>query len=177
MRCWQEGGFMALPVDPPSDPLVDPPDIRQRLDRWRPALVNGGSAVALGVVALVVEGRLSGLVLAAIAIALAWAWRVSPLRRAQPHVPHRLAMDEALPRDVIVYWRPGCTYCMRLRRQLDSDVRRQLRWVNVMADVEASQFIRRFHGGDMVTPTAVTGSGRQVPATAEWIINHVQRWA
>lgn len=82
-------------------------------------------------------------------------------------------MRRSSRRDLIVYWRPGCTWCIRLWRALDPDVRDRVTWVNVMADAEGSHYIRQFHEGDMVTPTAVTGSGRQVATTAESITSRV----
>ena len=161
----------------PGPTRVPKPDrpARERLDRWRPALVNAGSALVLAVVGLVVERRLSVPVLVAVAFALGWAWWVSPLRRGRPHVPHREAMAGGSPHDLIVYWRPGCSYCMRLWRALDDDVRAQVTWVNVMADIDGSRYIRQFHDGDMVTPTAVTGVGRQIPATAESITARIEQ--
>lgn len=131
--------------------------------------------MALAVAGWVVEGRLSVPVTLAVVFALGWAWWVSPLRRAEPHVPHARAMADASPRDLIVYWRPGCTYCMRLRQALEDDVRGKVTWINVMADADAAHYIRQFHDGDMVTPTAVTGAGRQVSATPESVTAHVQR--
>lgn len=148
---------------------------RERIDRWRPALINAGSALVLAVVVLVAEGRLSVPVMIAVAFALGWAWWVSPLRRAEPHVPHARAMADPSAEDVIVYWRPGCSHCMRLFRALDADVRAQVTWVNVMADPEGARYIRQFHDGDMVTPTAVTGAGRQVSSTPESVTVRVER--
>lgn len=141
----------------------------ESLDRWKPALINGGSAVAVGVLGWRLEGRLTPFVALAVVIALGWGWWVSPLRRAQPHVDHSQAMAQARSRQLIVYWRPGCTWCMRLWRALEPEERDRLLWVNVMADPEAAHWIRQFHAGEMVTPTVVTGSGRQVAATVEQI--------
>lgn len=138
----------------------------ETFDRWKPALTNAGSAAALAVVGRMAEGRLSLPIIAAVAFALGWAWWVSPLRRATPHVPHAQALREASRRDLVVYWRPGCSYCIRLWRALDDDVRDRITWVNVMADRDGAHYIRQFHDGDMVTPTVVTGAGREVPATA-----------
>lgn len=147
----------------------------ETLDRWKPALVNAGSGVAVGVLGWVLEARLSALVLLAVAIALGWGWWVSPLRRAQPHVDHEQAMAQVRSRQLIVYWRPGCTWCIKLWRNLEPDERDRLLWVNVMADADASRYIRRFHDGAMVTPTVVTGNGRQVAATAEQIRARLQQ--
>lgn len=145
----------------------------ETLDRWKPAVINAGSALAVGVLGWLIEGRLTPFVALAAAIALGWGWWVSPLRRAQPHVAHRDALRRASRRDVIVYWRPGCSWCLRLWRALEADVRDRVIWVNVMADPEGSRYIRQFHEGDMVTPTAITGNGRQVAATAESITSRV----
>lgn len=138
-------------------------------------MINAGSAAVLAVLGWLVEGRLSVPVLLGIAFALGWAWWVSPLRRAEPHVPHAHAMADASAQDLIVYWRPGCSHCMRLFRALDADVRAQVTWVNVMADPEGARYIRQFHDGDMVTPTAVTGAGRQVSPTPESVTARVER--
>jgi hypothetical protein len=145
------------------------------LDRWKPALINGGSGLAVITLGWLVEDRLSWPVLVAGVIALGWGWWVSPMRRARPHVPHADAAADAGPYGPIVYWRPGCSYCMKLRRELDPDERDQVTWVNVMADRDASRYIRRFHDGRMVTPTAVNGRGRQIEATASQIRARISR--
>lgn len=160
-------------MPPRAHPPAPDSPVRERLDRWRPALTNAVSALALAAAGWVFEGRLSIPVLVGVLFALGWGWWVSPLRRATPHVPHSEAVRGASRRDLIVYWRPGCSYCIRLWNGLDDDVRTRLTWVNVMADLEASRYIRQFHDGDMVTPTAVTGSGRQVAATVESITARV----
>ena len=141
----------------------------ESFDRWRPALVNAGSAVAVGVLGWMLEGRLTAFVLLAVVIALGWGWWVSPLRRAQPHIDHGQALAQARSRQLIIYWRPGCMWCIKLWRDLEPDERDRLLWVNVMADPEASRYIRQFHDGDMTTPTVVTGNGRQVAASVEQV--------
>jgi hypothetical protein len=143
------------------------------LDRWKPALINGSSGLAVIVLGWVTEGRLTWPVVLVAAIALGWGWWVSPLRRARPHVPHVDAAAAAGPSGAVVYWRPGCSHCLRLWRELDADERERVTWVNVMADRDASVYIRRFHEGRMVTPTAVTGRGRQIEATASQIRSRV----
>lgn len=141
----------------------------ETLDCWRPALTNALSAVAVGVLGYLVEGALSPFVALAVAIALGWGWWVSPLRRAQPHLDHADALRQARGRQLIVYWRPGCSWCIKLWRALEPEERDRLLWVNVMADPEAAHWIRQFHDGDLVTPTVVTSQGRQVAATPEQI--------
>lgn len=144
-------------------------DMSKPLDRWKPALTNVGSAFVLGAVGWVVEGRLTVPVVMAIAFALGWGWWVSPLRRAQPHVDHADALAAAGRDGLIAYWRPGCSYCVRLCRALEPDERDRITWVNIMADAEGARYIRRFHAGDMVTPTVVAGAEQLVAPSAEQI--------
>ncbi|HEX6254320.1 MAG TPA: hypothetical protein VFZ70_00780 [Euzebyales bacterium] len=145
------------------------------LDRWKPALINGGSGLAVIALGWMVEGRLTWPIMGAAVVALGWGWWVSPLRNARPHVPHADAAATAGPYGPVVYWRPGCSYCLKLWRALDRDERDRVTWVNVMADRDASVYVRRFHDGRMVTPTAVMGTGRQIEATASQIRARVAR--
>ena len=62
-----------------------------------------------------------------------------------------------LPEDqrrVIVYWRPGCMYCERLRATLGADAERA-QWINIWQDDEAAAFVRSVNGGNEVVPTVV----------------------
>lgn len=68
---------------------------------------------------------------------------------------HRHVRD--LPADervVVVYWRPGCRYCSRLKSEL-RHVRDRVHWINVWRDAEASRFVREANGGNEVVPTVV----------------------
>ncbi len=55
---------------------------------------------------------------------------------------------------VVVYWRKGCPFCKRLQLVLGRRVR-DVVWVDVWADDEASAFVRSVNGGDEVVPTVV----------------------
>ena len=72
-----------------------------------------------------------------IVIELVLAWVFSPLlfpRSEKDNDGRRLAAERGVP---LVYWRPGCTYCMRLRIALNIRSRRAV-WVNVSGDESAS---------------------------------------
>ena len=134
-----------------------------RLDRWLPvvAMLAGGVVVAL----LSFSGGsiVSGVVFVTAFAALGWwSW---PGRRGT-HVSHRRAHEAASDDDVIIYWRPGCSYCARLRVGLGR-ARRQVTWVNIWRDDEAAEFVASHREGNETVPTAVTGSGRVVPATPD----------
>lgn len=55
---------------------------------------------------------------------------------------------------VVVYWRRGCPFCKRLQLVLGRRVR-DVAWVDVWADDEASAYVRSVNGGDEVVPTVV----------------------
>jgi mycoredoxin len=58
---------------------------------------------------------------------------------------------------VIVFWRPGCPYCWRLRSKL----RRagvQVDEVNIWEDPAGAAFVRSIAGGDETVPTVRVGT-------------------
>ncbi len=55
---------------------------------------------------------------------------------------------------VVVYWRKGCPFCKRLQLVLGRRAR-DVVWVDVWADDEASAYVRSVNGGDEVVPTVV----------------------
>jgi mycoredoxin len=55
----------------------------------------------------------------------------------------------------IVYWRPGCPFCMRLRASLGRDAR-HLHWVDIWADPDGAASVRTVAGGNETVPTVIT---------------------
>jgi glutaredoxin-like protein len=53
-----------------------------------------------------------------------------------------------------VYWRPGCGYCARLRRQLDR-AGLSAHWVDIWQDARAAAFVRSVANGNETVPTVV----------------------
>jgi mycoredoxin len=102
-------------------------------------LAQDGDAVA----AAVVGAALLGL-----------AWFGSPVRgRRDP--THAEALRRAARGEVVVYWRPGCSYCARLLAVLRG--RRGWVRVNIWHDPDAAAFVRQHNGGDEVVPTVLVG--------------------
>jgi mycoredoxin len=64
-----------------------------------------------------------------------------------------VSMPEA-DRPVVVYWRPGCTYCARLRAALGSRGR-SARWINIWQDPDAAAYVRSVNDGNETVPTVV----------------------
>lgn len=93
-----------------------------------------------------------GVLIAASAVLLSW-W-MSPFSGGRS-MKHADVM--ALPeheRTVVIYWRPGCVFCQRLRGGLGSDGAKAT-WINIWQDEEAAAFVRSVNDGNEVVPTVV----------------------
>lgn len=82
------------------------------------------------------------------------AWWISPYRGGRT-IRHRevVAMPEQ-DRTVVIYWRPGCGFCARLRSTLGARGE-QAQWVNIWQDQEAAAFVRGVNDGNETVPTVV----------------------
>ncbi|ANH39881.1 Putative glutaredoxin [Nocardioides dokdonensis FR1436] len=132
------------------------------MGRW------GGSA-ALLVAAGVMLGNEPGVgsILAAVLLAV-FAFLLSPL--LFPSSPGDLAgrrrgREEGVP---VVYWRPGCHYCLKLRLGLLL-LRQRVIWVDISKDPDASARVRSVNGGNETVPTVFSrGSVKANPSLA-WV--------
>lgn len=73
---------------------------------------------------------------------------------------------------VVVYWRPGCPYCLNLRLRLRF-TKLEYTEVNIWRDPDAAAFVRSVADGNETVPTVTVGgkamvnpSKRQVMAAA-----------
>ncbi|MFE9192890.1 glutaredoxin domain-containing protein [Micromonospora sp. NPDC007208] len=67
----------------------------------------------------------------------------------------------------IVYWRPGCHYCLRLRFSLGRLARRA-HWVDIWHDPAAAAAVRAVAGGNETVPTVVLGDQAVVNPDRSW---------
>jgi mycoredoxin len=93
---------------------------------------------------------------------------VSPLA-----FPRSLSAAEAQRRSAqdgrpVVFWRPGCSYCLRLRFRLGRRSR-EAYWVNIWADRAAAARVRDVTGGDETVPTCVVGDQAVVNPDPAWV--------
>lgn len=97
-----------------------------------------------------------GIVWAAVlvlAVASWVAWWMFPWRGSR--ISHREAQElAAAEHGVVVYWRPGCQFCSRLRTGL-GEAKNRATWVNIWRDPEAARFVREVNDGNEVVPTVV----------------------
>jgi glutaredoxin len=76
----------------------------------------------------------------------------------------------------IVYWRPGCTYCLRLRIRLGRSARR-LHWVDIWRDPAGAAVVREANGGDETVPTVVVAGRPHTNPDPAWVRAQVSRSA
>lgn len=73
-----------------------------------------------------------------------------------PRRGYSRSFQEADHAGVVLYWRPGCRYCMRLRLRLRfTEVRYQE--INIWRDREAAAFVRSVADGNETVPTVTVG--------------------
>jgi mycoredoxin len=76
--------------------------------------------------------------------------------------------------DVVLYWRPRCPYCMRLRWQLRR-ARLQVLQINIWRDEAAAARVRDITGGDETVPTVVVGEISMINPTMAQVLAAVAR--
>lgn len=129
----------------------------------------GYSALMAGLIVVVINYRQGDVALASILLAVLVMlggllfWWTRP-GRGGLHVSHAEARVAAGDGDVIVYWRPGCIFCDRLKLGL-GDTLEEVSWVNIALDPDGAEFVASRHGGNENVPTAVTGAGELIEAT------------
>ncbi|WP_433543900.1 glutaredoxin domain-containing protein (plasmid) [Streptomyces sp. CA-294286] len=131
-------------------------------------LALGGTVVATG---LMSRGNpVAGVVLLLFFVLLAVV--NSPLL-----FPRSLSAAEAQRRSEadgrpVVYWRPGCTYCQRLRIQLGRQAR-QLHWVDIWRDPAGAAAVRAVNDGDETVPTVFVAGRPYTNPTPAWVREHL----
>jgi mycoredoxin len=129
------------------------------LRRWGQA----GLFLALGALLWVIGGS----VFSFLAFALLAAF-VSPLifPRSMPaaEAQRRSAADGR----AIVYWRPGCPFCMRLRATLGATSRRA-HWVDIWKDPEGAAAVRTVADGNETVPTVILAGAPHVNPDPRWL--------
>ncbi|MFD8008932.1 glutaredoxin domain-containing protein [Streptomyces sp. NPDC058955] len=87
--------------------------------------------------------------------------------------PRSLTSAEAVRRGEadgrpVVYWRPGCPYCVRLRVRLGGRARRA-HWVNIWRDPEAAAAVRDVNDGNETVPTVLLAGRPHTNPDPAWL--------
>ena len=97
-----------------------------------------------------------------------YAWVLSPAffpKGADLQVALKRAAAGRAP---LVLWKPGCTYCIRLRARLGLAGRR-MSWVDSSVDEQARAVVRSANGGDHTTPTVIFRNETRTNPDAVWV--------
>lgn len=142
---------------------MDNPRSRPGRHRWDTSLLI---CVAAGVILTFGKMHVSSVIIAAVLVALAVI--VSPLffpRSDSDAAGRELASRNGVP---LIYWRPGCSYCLRLRLALGRAGKRAV-WVDVSRDGDASARVREFNHGNETVPTVFVGQTGRVNPRPQWV--------
>ncbi|KUL70150.1 MULTISPECIES: glutaredoxin domain-containing protein [unclassified Streptomyces] len=87
--------------------------------------------------------------------------------------PRSVGAEEARRRGAadgrpVVYWRPGCAYCLRLRLRLGLRARRA-HWVDIWRDPAGAAEVRAANGGDETVPTVVVAGRPHTNPDPRWV--------
>jgi mycoredoxin len=133
-------------------------------------LVLCGSIVAAG---LVLKGSPGGAVVLLLVFGVLGGLN-SPLafpRSVGAVEAQRRSAEDGRP---VVFWRPGCTYCLRLRLRLGRRAR-QLHWVNIWRDPAGAAAVRAVNDGNETVPTVVVDGRSYVNPDPAWVREQVGR--
>ncbi|CAM5252433.1 Glutaredoxin domain-containing protein OS=Streptomyces tendae OX=1932 GN=GUR47_07480 PE=4 SV=1 [Streptomyces tendae] len=72
----------------------------------------------------------------------------------------------------VVFWRPGCTYCMRLRMRLGRRARR-LYWVDIWRDEAGAELVRGANDGNETVPTVLVAGRPYTNPDPAWVREQV----
>ncbi|MFD3839155.1 glutaredoxin domain-containing protein [Streptomyces sp. NPDC058642] len=127
-------------------------------------LVLSGSAVAIDLIFEGSPGTAAALLLAFLALAGVTSPLIFPRSIGAREAERRSAVDGR----PVVFWRPGCTYCMRLRIRLGRSARR-LHWVNIWRDPAGAAEVRAANNGNETVPTVVVAGRPHTNPDPAWV--------
>lgn len=80
---------------------------------------------------------------------------------------------------VVVYWRPGCPYCMKLRLMLrfGRPRPREVTEVNIWQDPEAAAFVRSVADGNETVPTVTVAGRAMVNPSRRTLLSAIRAYA
>ncbi|MFE2140720.1 glutaredoxin domain-containing protein [Streptomyces sp. NPDC059456] len=127
-------------------------------------LVLCGSAVATGLVFKGSPGTAAALLPAFLVPAGVNSPLIFPRSISAQEAQRRSAVDGR----PVVFWRPGCSYCIRLRIRLGRNARR-LHWVNIWRDPTGAAAVRAANDGNETVPTVVVAGKPHTNPDPAWV--------
>lgn len=127
-------------------------------------LVVCGSVVATGLIRQGSPGAAAALIVVFILLAGVNSPLVFPRSISALEAQRRSAADGR----PVVFWRPGCAYCLRLRMRVGRSAGR-LHWVDIWRDPAGAAVVRAANGGDETVPTVVVDGRPHVNPDPSWV--------
>ncbi|MFI6372252.1 glutaredoxin domain-containing protein [Streptomyces sp. NPDC050546] len=127
-------------------------------------LVLCGSALATGLTLRGTPGAAAAILLVFVLLACVNSPLIFPRSVGTLEAQRRSAVDGR----PVVFWRPGCKYCIRLRIRLGRSAQ-HVHWVNIWRDPAGAAAVRAANDGNETVPTViVTGRPHTNPDPA-WV--------
>jgi mycoredoxin len=135
---------------------------------WKFTLLFGALGVVVGAWSWVGGSR--GVAVVEFVVCVALGLLFSPLA-----FPRSVTAAEAVQAGKpIIYWRPGCQFCLRLRFALLGSAG-GASWVNIWSDPAAAAAVRAVAAGNETVPTVVTTTESRVNPAPSWVRNQLTR--
>jgi mycoredoxin len=121
---------------------------------WSFAVLLWALGVVAGIPDIVAGSLATGLVILGLAACFGFLLSPLPFPRSLPAaVARERSADDGRP---VVYWRPGCRFCLALRLRLGRDAGRA-HWVDIWSDPDGAAAVRAVTGGSETVPTVIAG--------------------
>jgi glutaredoxin len=133
-------------------------------------LVLCGSVLAAGLTVRGTLGAAAAVLVVFVLLACVHSPLIFPRSTSALEAQRRSAVDGRL----VVFWRPGCKYCMRLRIRLGRSVR-QMHWVDIWRDPEGAAAVRAVNDGNETVPTVIVAGRPYTNPDPEWVRAQLSR--
>lgn len=133
---------------------------------WGQPVLMMLAGLVVGVVTGVGGSVAGGVVVGAVLVVLGAL--ISPAVFPRPVSAREARARSAEDGRPVVYWRPGCAYCLRLRFRLGRRAR-EAHWVNIWRDPDGAAAVREANGGDETVPTVFYGGAAHTNPDPEWV--------
>lgn len=135
-------------------------------------LVFCGSVLAAGLIVSGSPGGAAALLLIFVLLAGVNSPLIFPRSINALEAQRRSAIDGR----PVVFWRPGCTYCIRLRIRLGRNAR-NVHWVNIWRDPAGAAAVRAANDGNETVPTVIVASQTHTNPDPAWLRKQLSRSA
>ncbi|MDY7087517.1 MAG: glutaredoxin domain-containing protein [Actinomycetota bacterium] len=136
--------------------------------RWTSSAILIAAGL-LGGIPMIADGSVVGGV-AVLAAFVLFGVLVSPPAFPRSVTDAEARAAQAVDGRPIVYWRPGCPYCLRLRSSLARRAGRY-HWVDIWKDPAAAASVRAVADGNETVPTVITVDSSYVNPSPQLVRN------